>query len=125
VEDVVQGYLVVWREKRFFDIFPGLLEVGTLIHHFLHTFVAEFEAADGCAANVVRIRRVLHNESLVVQNGTRDQPLDNEFFMRQALVVWDGELDDTRLNHDQSIDHLMVLKNRAALFISFSFHVIQ
>ena len=125
VEDVVEGNRVVRRQQLLLDLLAGLLQVVTLLRYLLHAVVAQLEATHWCAADILSIGLFLDHEGEVVEDGTRDQPLNDEVLVCHALIIRNGKLDNARLDHDEAIDQGPLLENGVTLCIRPSLHVVQ
>ena len=86
MEDIVKGSLLFRLQERLLHFFASLLQVGAFTHHLLHSVVAQLEAADRGAADILRVGLSLHHEGLVIEDCSRNQPLNDKLF-RHALIV--------------------------------------
>ena len=125
VEDVVESHLVQRREQCFLDVLPRLLQVGPAHHDGPHAIVGEREAANRRSTNIICVCQVLHDEGLVVQNGTGRQSLDHKLLVRPALVIRDRELHDTRLDDDHAVNDLVSLEDSLTLLVGLTVHVVH
>ena len=90
VEDIVEGERLLFVLKQFLlKLILRHLQIWRVFipSNLLEPLVGELEAADGRAADILRLRRQLHQEALVVEYGTSGQPLDDEDFVAGAPVV--------------------------------------
>ena len=108
--------------KSSLDVLLCSLQVSSFLHDRLETVVGQLEGTDWGKTYVVCISVILYHKRLMIQNGTCSEPLHDKLFMGYSLVVRYWELDDARLDEDETINLWLRLEDLFTFIVPPAIH---
>ena len=87
-----------------------------------HLVIGERKARDVCSADKVCISIVSDHERVMVDDGSSPEPLNHEVLVVTSAIVPDCHFNDSLLDKEHLVSHLVFLAHKRALFVRVPFH---